>query len=250
MKFLYYLAAFGNPYFSKKVEVLLHNLIYLNEHLNQSFDLIINCYETDQKTIEYINRLAKNLNFIDNFYLYNKKGVLTELFLTNPYNKLVNNYDYVLFTLDDIKIININIWDMIRVKRKYNIRFLSPKVLNSTKYFKYMSKYNRNIVTINNCLEIFMLLFSSKDFFKFISLYTIKNKWMWGIDHLFGYYKIRAGMVNRYSVNHLFTGGSNKHLARRLAEEYLKEKKIPFRTLRHIRNKYSAVSRFIHEKRR
>ena len=232
MKFLYYLAAFGNPYFNKKVEVLLHNLIYLNEHLNQKFDLLINCYETNENIINYINKLVKNLYFIDKFYLYNKKGVLTELFLTNPDNKSVKEYDYILFTLDDIKIINVNIVDMIRIKRKYRIRFLSPKVLNSTKYFSYMSKYHSNIITINNCLEIFMLLLSSSDFFRFIRLYTIKNKWMWGIDHLFGYYKIRAGLVNKYSVNHLFTGGSNKLLAQKLAEEYLRQKKIPFKNIK------------------
>ena len=64
----------------------------------------------------------QSLSYIDNVYIHNKKGVLTELFLTNPYNDLLQNYDYIIFILDDIKIINVDIHKMIKIKKKYNMK--------------------------------------------------------------------------------------------------------------------------------
>ena len=242
MKFLYYLAALGEPNLEKKNETLSFNLICIHQNLNHSFDLMINYYDKNPSTLIYLKKIIDKLNFIDNFYLYIKKGILTELFLTNPDNKFIKNYDYILFILDDVKIMEININYMIDIKKKYNIKLLSPKVLNCT--HKFMHKYEKNILTINNFLEVFMLLLTPENFFQFINLYTIDNKWMWGIDHLFGYFKIKAGVTNKCIANHLFTGGSNKKYANNLAKEYFK-KKTSFKNLTEIRKKYKPIVKII-----
>ena len=158
------------------------------------------------------------MHFINNFYIYEKKGVLTELFLTNPNNEHINCYDYIFFILDDVKILNVDIIKMIEVKKKYNIEIMSTKILKSSHKFM----HTHNDLTINNFLEVYLLLLKPLDFNKFCSMYTIQNKWMWGCDLLFGYYNIRAGVLNTYVAEHVLTSMSIKWEACKLMNEYFK----------------------------
>lgn len=235
-KLLYYLPAIGNPNLNIKLDILNHNLNYLYNSINFSFDVSINCYEMDDNICDLIYNNVKKLKFIDNIYFYKKKGMLTELFLTNPYNKFVVNYDYVLFIFDDIKIKNIDLFNMIFLKNKYNIRILSPKVLNSTHNF--MHKYND--ITINNFLEIYCILLNDKDFKKFLSLHTLKNKYMWGVDHLFGYYEIKTGIINDYIVDHKIPTKSPRDEANKKMIEYIKEN-TSFNSFSDIYKKYKPI---------
>jgi hypothetical protein len=218
MKLLYYIASIGHPDLTKKINILLHNLTYIYNVIDNKFDIMINCYEEDS-TIEHIIHNIKGINVIDNYFSYKKKGVLTELFLTNPNNTIMYNYDYIIFILDDVKIINLNIPRIIRLKKQYNIELLSPKIIGSTHTF--MNIYNN--ITINNFLEIYLLILNPDELHKFFSLYTIENKWMWGVDLLFGYYNIRAGIINMYSAQHVLPSKSNKAEALELMNTYLKK---------------------------
>lgn len=237
MKLLYYLAAIGKPNLETKIEILLSNLTYLHNKLSINFDTIINCYEEENETVY---NSVKQLNFIDNVFFYKKKGILTELFLTNPYNNHVQKYDYIIFILDDVRILNIDLLDMIKIKIKYKIKLLSPKVINSTHSF--MNEYEN--LTINNFLEIYFVLLNPKQFYKFISLYTVENKWMWGVDHLFGHYKIKSGTINEYSVLHELPKTANTSDAKICLSKYLKEK-TPFTSLKEVKKKYKPIKKTI-----
>ena len=98
-----------------------------------------------------------------------------------------------------MQIKNIDLKKMINIKKKYKIEILSPKVLNST--WDFMNKYN-NCITFNNALEVYFLLLSPKDFKVYSSINTINNKWMWGVDQLFGHYNIKAAVYMNFSVEH------------------------------------------------
>ena len=237
MKLLYYLAAIGNPGLNTKIDILLSNLTYIHKKLSINFDIIINCYEEEDKTV--YNSLKK-LNFIDNIYIYIKNGFLKELFLTNAYNNHVNNYDYIIFILDDVRIINIDLLDMIKIKNKYKIKLLSPKVIKSTHSFM---NENENL-TINNFLEVYFLLLNPKNFHKFLSLYTIENKWMWGVDFLFGHNGIKAGVINKYSVLHELPKKADTDTARNCLAIYLKNN-TPFNSLKEIKDIYNPVKKNI-----
>ena len=237
MKLLYYLAAIGEPNLKTKIEILLNNLTYLHNNLLINFDIIINCYEEEN---ESIYNSVKKLNFIDNVFFYKKKGVLAELFLTNPYNSYVKKYDYIIFILDDVRILNVDLLDMIKIKKKYNIKLLSPKVINSTHSF--MNEYEN--LTINNFLEIYFLLLKPKQFYKFISLYTVENKWMWGVDHMFGYYDIKSGVINNYSVLHDLPKNADTNTAGLCLIQYLKEN-TPFNSLKELKSKYNPIKKTI-----
>ena len=176
------------------------------------------------------------MHFINNLYIYKKKGVLSELFLTNPNNDCISNYDYILFILDDVKILNIDIQKMIEIKKKYNIEILSTKILKSS--HKFMNSYEN--LTINNFLEVYLLLLTPEDFKKFCSIQTIKNKWMWGVDFLFGYYKIKAGVLNNCVAEHVLPSNSNKGEAKTLMNEYLNTF-TEYKCLQDIKNNYNEI---------
>lgn len=238
MKLLYYLAAIGEPDLNTKIVILLNNLVNIYKNTSENFDVIVNFYETENDKIMY--NLIKSLKFINNVYFYVKKGVLTELFLTNPFNSYISKYDYIVFILDDVKIVNINLKNMIKIKEKYDIKFLSPKVIKSTHSF--MNENNN--LTINNFLEVYFLLLNPSDFYKFISLYTVQNKWMWGVDFLFGHYGIKTGVINSYSVLHALPKKADKETAKKCLSEFLKNN-TPFNSLSEIKEKYSPIISYI-----
>ena len=215
MKLLYYLPAFGNNNLEIKYNILIHNLYYIYNKINKPFDICINFYTISDD----IKVKLKSLSFINELYIYEKEGgILTELFLTNPYNIYISNYDYVLFVLDDVKIMDLDLKNMIEIKEKYNIEILSPKILKST--YDYMN--NLTDLAITNFIEVYLLLLRPKDLINFFSLHTIKNKWMWGIDLLFGYHEMKAGILYTCVCEHVLPSNSNHDEARYLMKDYLK----------------------------
>ena len=82
MRILYYLCSIGTPKLDIKLEILNHNLNYLHRNIG-NFDIMLNCYNSFNK----INKFVHKFTFLDNIYTHNKKGVLAEVWLTNPFNK-------------------------------------------------------------------------------------------------------------------------------------------------------------------
>ena len=197
MKLLYYIPSIGSPNLDIKLETINHNISYLYKQIETQIDIIINIYDEKDKIIE---NLEKNSN-IGNINIYYKKGILAELFLTNMHNYKVKNYDYTIFCFDDVKIENINLNDMIYYKNKYNIQLLSPFIKKSTHKFMYESLETQ--IHLTNFLEINFLLLTKDDFELFLSIHTIENKWMWGVNFLFGYYNINSALIGNNYCEHI-----------------------------------------------
>ena len=208
MNILYYLPAIGCPNLPQKLETLDHNLTYIYKNINKNFDIIINCYSNADAILSFL----KNFEFLDNVFPHEKEGVLTELWLTNPHNDVIKNYDYILFILDDVLIQNLDIRTMIEVKTTYKLQIISPKVINAT--YSWMQSYSG--LTLNNALEIFCLILTPDDFHLFASKNTIRNKWMWGVDFLFGYWNMNVGIYHKQSVLHTLPSMSNRGEAYKL----------------------------------
>ncbi len=237
MRFLYYIACIGNPDWDIKTEILVSNLKYIYADIQCKFDVCINLYETDDSAYDNLHSILNELDFIQRGYIYVKKGVLTELFLTNPNNKFIDNYDYIMFIMDDVKIFDMKLHEMIRIKELLGISVVSPKIINST--YTYMHIHND--VTINNFLEIYLILLTPSDFNRFIGLYTIENRWMWGIDLLFGHYNIKAGIVNKFLAIHSLPSKSNHIDAENGLITYMGEH-TPFKNMQDIFQMYMAVA--------
>jgi hypothetical protein len=139
--------------------------------------------------------------------------------------------------MDDVKIFDMKLREMIRIKERLNISVISPKIINST--YTYMHIHND--VTINNFLEIYLLLLNPSDFNHFIGLYTIDNRWMWGIDLLFGHFNIKAGVANKFSAIHVLPSKSNHTDARACLDAYINTH-TPFKCPFEIFQTYKAIA--------
>ena len=78
----------GPPHFWKKWEALHANLLYIYKSIGVNFDVIINCYSHHKDQQDFLKNTISGFSYINNVYTHNKRGVLTEVFLDNPHNKL------------------------------------------------------------------------------------------------------------------------------------------------------------------
>jgi hypothetical protein len=204
MKFLYYLAALGNPDFEVKVDILKNNLNYIFKDINTNFDILINCYD-DIDITSVINKI--DYPFLDNIYINYKTGKLIELWNNNPYHIHLPNYDYILFILDDVEIESLNVNELIKIKKQYNIEFISPRVEYPT--WEYMNLYSGNKLAITNRVEIYCFLFNYENFMKFLSINDIENPNTWGVDYIMAHYKIKTSIYYKFTVVHKLQNKSN-----------------------------------------
>jgi hypothetical protein len=214
--FLYYLAAFGENNIDEKINILKHNLFYLYNNIQKKFDIMLNCYDNDTVKIE---SFLCSIPFLMKIIIHKKKGRLVELWKTNPYHTLIHNYDYILYILDDVKITNLDISQMIHIKNTYSIEFLSPKVLGGT--WDYMRNQSDNILAFANKMELFCLLLNESDFNKFMDINDIENTYTWGVDMLLGHFKIKSAVYFKFVVNHMLPSETHGGKAGHYMHQYL-----------------------------
>ena len=203
MKFLYYLAAIGGPRLEDKLKILTRNLLYINQTLKQNFSIVINCYNHAEEISEFI----KQFTFLDAIlFHYRPNSVLTELWFTNPYIKQINTFDEILFILDDVSISRLNIPKLINIRRKYHIDLLSPAIIGAT--HKYMESQSANTLAFTNQLEVYCMITTPQGFKKYLSVNSVENKWIWGVDLLFGYFKIKTAVYYGMNAFHLIPSSS------------------------------------------
>ena len=217
VKFLYYLAAFGEPNINIKYEILIHNINYIHKSIKTNFDLFVNVYDTTCFG-SIINEL--NFTYLNKIIINKQKGILSELWINNPYHGALEKYDYIFFILDDVIIQNIDILSLINIKVNNKIDIISPRVKKST--WSYMKGGGiSNSISITSRLEIFCLLLTYIDFTKFISMNDIKNPNIWGVDYMFPYYKLKTAICNKYTVEHVLKSNSDHALAIEQMEIYI-----------------------------
>ena len=196
MKILYYMSAIGEEHFSLKKKIFFNNVKKISTDINKKIDVIVNIYTEDQ---EFENDIKSSL-YINKAFIYNKKGMLPELFLTNPYNNEIDNYDYVLFLVDDISIENGNINDIIDVKNKYNLDIISPSVMQATHAF--MKPSQTNTLKIANAIEFYLYIVTPNILHKIFSYHSKENSLLWGYDFLLGHFNFKSGIYANYICKH------------------------------------------------
>ena len=90
----------------------------------------------------------------------------------------------------------MDIMKMIEIKEKYKFEILSPKIINSTHSF--MNKQTQG-VSVNNFLEVYLLLLTPKDFSRFLSKHTVDRK---DIKHITGS-QLNHEMVQAYKNKYI-----------------------------------------------
>jgi hypothetical protein len=190
---------------------------YIHDNINSNFDLFVNVYDnTNFETL--INK--HKFPFLNNIIIHKKTGILSELWINNPYHNTLSKYKYILFILDDVKIHKLNMNSLINIKKQYNIEFLSPAVHKAT--WAYMKPQKQKSFVSTHRLEIFCFLLKYKDFMKFIKLNSIDNPNMWGVDYMMSHYKIRCAIYNDCVVEHMFKSASDHLTAINQMDIYFK----------------------------
>ena len=238
MKLLYYIAAIGNPELELKLSTINHNINYLSNKIDKKIDLILNIYSNKNEILQYLN---KNNNINEIYLYYKEDGILTELFLNNIHNNKVNNYDYIIFGFDDVKINSLNFYDMIYYKDKYNIELLSPFINNAKNDFMY--NFDNNKLYITNFLEIYFLLLKPQDFKTFLNIYNVENKFMLGTDFLFGYYNIKVGLIGNNYCDHLIKSKESDNSIKRILQDKYINTYTKFNNLNDIINNYKVIKK-------
>jgi hypothetical protein len=200
---------------------------------------MINCYDDNTLKLE---ELLYSIHFLRHIIIHKQKGVLVELWVNNPYHKLVVNYDYILYILDDIMLSSWNMNEFIHIKNKYSIQFLSPKVIGGT--WDYMRNQADDILAFANKMEIFCLFLNKEDFKTFMSIQDIENAYFWGLDFLFGHFKIKCAIYYKHSVNHMLPSKTNPEVAGNQMNKYLL--KHGFNNVEEVHEKYPAIYEIIH----
>ena len=121
--------------------------------------------------------------------------------------------------MDDVLINNLNISEFIEIKNKYEISFLSPKVIGGT--WNYMRNHNDNILGFSNRVEIFCLLFNKDDFNKYMDINDIENPHTWGVDLLLGHFKIKSAIYYKFMVTHVLKSDTKRETALYEMNKYL-----------------------------
>lgn len=238
MKLLYYLAAIGNHSYDTKINIFFKNITLLaNQVKNGTVDVIINMYDKNDSFIQDISKCK----YIEKHYVHHKKGVLVELWKTNPYHDIIHNYDHILFMYDDVLLTRFNLDNIMLVKNIYQLDIISPKVIGCTHTFLMNNFKNNESLFITNAIEIYCILLSPKTFQRYLEIQDIKNKWTWGTDFLLGHFKLKCGVYEQCTANHLFPQKHNNYLAeaRKCMNTYIK--KYGFHSLHDIMAAYSPI---------
>lgn len=242
MNILYYLAAIGEESFDIKKNIFFKNVKKIYQDINKKIDVIVNIYTED---LNFENDI-KNSIYINNYFIYNKKGMLPELFLTNPYNNKVNNYDYILFMVDDVSIETGNINDIINVKNKYNLDIISPHIMNATQ--RYMQPLTINTLKIVNAIEFYLYIVTPEILLKIFNYHDINNSLLWGYDFLLGYFKFNCGIYSNYICNHHLRQENDSKIkpicGKTLMLNFIK--KYGFNTIEEIKKIYPPIINTIH----
>jgi len=219
VKFIYYLAAIGEQDLEVKKDILYYNLNYIYNQLNENFDIMINCYEEEYDVKKIID--TNMFPYINNIYFHCKKGMLFELWYTNPYHDELKKYDFIFFILDDVKIKFLDMKEFIYVKNTFNVELLSPRVEDCV--WDYMHYEIGNRLAFTNRLEIFCLLLTYDDFIKYLFINDIDNSYIWGVDLLMAHFDIQSAIFYKFTVIHKLPGGKHGQKAGEAMNKYLKK---------------------------
>ena len=88
------------------------------------------------------------------------------------------------------------------------------------------------------------MLMTPENFQKYLDVNTFENKWIWGVDHLFGHFGINAAVYHGMHAHHVIPGGHNcGSEAQLLMEKYLH--KHGFASLQDVRDQYPIIKKWI-----
>jgi len=146
--------------------------------------------------------------------LHAEPGIVGEFLLRhgNP-ARLKEQYDYVLFLLDDVEIQPDVDWnEMISLKSDLGLDIMAPSLtVDSVFSYEYMRHQpdSQYTVAVPRFLEYFCYFMDMRALERYYRLLKEDNPWVWGVDLvLVKHGKLRVGILNTMTVKHYYMGES------------------------------------------
>jgi len=178
--------AFGEPYVDFKLDVLRNNIEKLRS-MNFKMDIEVNLYSEDPEVEQKIWDIDPKIK------INKSPGHLLQLLFKFNDPKKYEKYDYVILTMDDLEILNVDVNKLIKQQKKYHLDLISPRVLNS---HMTMVKHLRGLMASNH-VEFFFYFMTPNAYDMYFSYFDKSHITMWGYDLL-----VDTGAGLRCAINY------------------------------------------------
>jgi hypothetical protein len=210
------ITGFGNNHIEHKLKILKNNIRRI---INKSIDIwnkiIINIAVYEDNYILSLDDLLTTINKkikLDINIIY-KKGIVGEFIYEYASPMIVNNYDYVMFILDDVEILDDIDWEYLLIlKENTQCDIISPSMSktslleNKNMLVDERNRYNAKIIP--QC-EYFCYIMDTNSYInKYYPLLDINNPWLWGIDLILYIVDIKVCLINSFVVHHYYKSES------------------------------------------
>ena len=201
-----YVGGFGPQKLEEKLNVLENNLRLLSNQMKNPLDVIVNCYHqgSNRKLEELFKKLRVGRIIQESWVHCVPGGVLAGMWITNPYNKNVLNYNQVVMILDDVSIQHLQLVEFEQEKTANKLDIISACVTNSS-HPKLMEMQEGESVKLNSSAEMFLYLMDPVAFQKYISIQKPGNPWIWGVDFLLKHIGFSVGISSKCKCYHMFS---------------------------------------------
>ena len=200
-----YVGGFGPRKLEEKFHLLEKNLKTLSSQLDHPLDVFVNCYApSSEKNLADLFGKLKSEKVIGKGWIHVVPGgVLAGMWIKNPYNKKVAEYDQVVMILDDVQIQHLQLVDFETEKKSHKLDIISASVTNSS-HPRLMHMKKEDLTKTNCSAEMFFYLMGPKVFQRYIDIQNADNPWIWGVDFLLKHIGFNVGISPKCVCHHLF----------------------------------------------
>ena len=196
------LPGFGNPVV-KNIALLTGNLQLIRRTCeNAVIDVKIYCF-LDEK----VDIVVEGVN-IEVFY---DKGVIGEFLYRHITPDVVEPYDYVIISMDDMELMpDFDLSKFINEKR-VDWEILSPCLTNNSEYsHAHMLKSDNTGLCFHPRLELFFYIMTKDGYLHYFDVFIndAKVNWLWCVDVIFGRKGIKSYINFDYQMKHWHKGSS------------------------------------------
>lgn len=200
-KILVVVPGFGQPNFSRKIEILTNNLSYFNEI---EYDVCVFQYSENVEIPQYVvNKFDLNV--------VSEKGIVGDFLKRHITPEFVKNYTHVIIALDDAEIQEgFSIEDALNFYNQNHLDILSLSYTYDSKTpWNIMLSNSKSLGRVTSFVELMFYIMDSNRYTKYYEYLFFENPWMWGVDFLLYHMGFKLGIIDTMSIKHYFGGTGN-----------------------------------------
>jgi hypothetical protein len=211
---------FGLPKLPEKLAMLQKNLALIHASKPATLHITLKMFFYSVK--DYKPEWFEDLPGIDEHDIQVEAGVIGQFIYKYVTPDVVNEYDYILFIMDDILLPdNFDISQFMTIYENNGLDILSPSLNTASArvVHKIMKNDPENVkkntpLRVTTFCEFFCYLMSKASYTKYYAFLDERSKWLWGVDVVLYSNGMTMGILDLYAMRHTYLGGSNGSEAR------------------------------------